>query len=282
MADDRSFADESTTRAPLKVLIVDGQNNHEWKITTPIMKKYYEQCDRFVVDVATSPPEKHDMTGFRPQFHNYDVVVSNYNGDHWPKETEQEFQAFVYNGGGFVVVHAADNAFNGWPEYNEMIGLGGWGGRDERSGPYVYFRDGQIIRDDSKGSGGNHGHQHEFLVEHRDTEHPITRGLPPTWLHAKDELYEKMRGPAKNMHILATAFADPKQNGSGRHEPMLMTIEYGRGRVFHTTLGHADYSMRCVGFMTTLLRGTEWAATGEVTLAVPKDFPTASASSSRE
>ena len=58
-----------------------------------------------------------------------------------------------------------------------------------------------------------------------------------------------------------------------------MVIKYGEGRVFHTTLGHADYSMNCVGFVTTLLRGTEWAATGEVTIAVPEDFPSAEASS---
>jgi type 1 glutamine amidotransferase len=54
-----------------------------------------------------------------------------------------------------------------------------------------------------------------------------------------------------------------------------MTVRYGNGRVFHTVLGHADYSMRCVGFITTLLRGTEWAATGKVTIGVPDDFPTA-------
>ena len=267
---------------PLKVLIVDGQNNHPWKITTPIMKKFFEESERFAVDVATSPPEKHDMSGFRPKFSQYDVVVSNYNGAPWPRETEIEFQAFVHGGGGFVTVHAADNSFPDWPEYNEMIGLGGWGGRNKKSGPYVYFRDGELVRDKSKGKGGGHGKQHEFLINHIDTEHPITRGLPPVWLHTKDELYEKLRGPAKNMHVLATAYANPKQNGSGRDEPMLMTIQYGKGRVFHTTLGHADYSMHCVGFRTTLLRGTEWAATGEVTQPVPKDFPTAEATSSRE
>ena len=83
------------------------------------------------------------------------------------------------------------------------------------------------------------------------------------------------------MSILATAYADPAQNGSGRDEPMLMTISYGQGRGFHTAMGHADYSMKCVGFMTTLLRGTEWAATGEVSIPVPKDFPTATASTTR-
>ena len=265
-------AKDREASVPLRALIVDGQNNHKWRVTTPIMQEYFEQSDRFTVDVDTSPPEKHDMSSFRPKFSDYDVVVSNYNGDAWPRETQLEFQAFVYRGGGFVTVHAANNSFADWPEYNEMIGLGGWRGRNQDSGPYLYFQDEKLVIDRSDGRGGNHGPEHEFLVKSRSANHPIMRGLPDEWLHTKDELYEQLRGPAQNVEILATAFAAPEQNGSGRDEPMLMTIQYGQGRIFHTTLGHADYSMRCVGFITTLLRGTEWAATGEVTLDVPDDF----------
>jgi hypothetical protein len=187
------------------------------------------------------------------------------------------------NGGGLVVVHAADNSFPEWLEFNRMIGLGGWGGRDERSGPYVYYnQQGDVVRDTSKGGGGGHGPQHEFAVVTRNEVHPITKGLPAEFLHAKDELYERLRGPAENMTILATAYADPQKQGSGRHEPIMMSIEYGAGRVFHTTLGHADYSCACVGFITFFLRGTEWAASGNVTIELPKDYPTADRSSSRE
>lgn len=259
----------------LQVLIIDGQNNHQWKVTTPILKEFLEESGLFSVEVATTPPAKHDMSMFRPDFGKYDVVVSNYNGEPWPEGTQQEFQAFVHAGGGFVTVHAADNAFPNWPEYNEIIGLGGWNNRSEKSGPYLYFKEDRLIRDESKGRGGHHGKQHKFVVDLRDAEHPITKGLPSSWLHTQDELYEQLRGPAKNISVLATAYADPKQGGSGRDEPMLMTIQYGQGRVFHTTLGHADYSMRCVGFKTTLLRGTEWAATGKVTQDIPDNFPTA-------
>ena len=268
--------------APLKVLIVDGQNNHDWQATTPILKAYFEESDRFTVEVATSPPAKHDMSGFLPDFKAYDVVVSNYNGEPWSQEAQLAFQTYVFGGGGFVSVHAANNAFPDWEEYNQMIGLAGWRGRDQRWGPYVYYRDEARVRDDTAGRGGSHGAQHEFQVTTRQPDHPIVRGLPSNWLHTKDELYDRLRGPAKNMQVLATAYADPEQRGSGRHEPMLMTIEYGSGRVFHTTLGHADYSMRCVGFMTTLLRGAEWVATGKVTVKVPEDFPTAEASRSRD
>lgn len=265
----------------IKVLIIDGQNNHEWQKTTPLLDQMLQRSGLFVADVTSTPPAGKAMEAFRPKFADYDVVMSNYNGDRWPKETEEDFVEYLKNGGGLVSVHAANNAFAEWPEYNEAIGLGGWFGRSEKSGPYVYFKDEKLVRDDSPGRCGGHGKQHEFVIQARDEEHPIMRGLPARWLHAQDELYDTLRGPAKNMTVLATAFSDPATGGTGRDEPMLMVLNYGDGRVFHTTLGHADYSMDCVGFITTLLRGTEWAATGEVTIEVPKDFPTAEKSSQR-
>jgi len=265
-----------------KVLIVDGQNNHNWQGTTPVMKKYLEQSKQFAVDVATSPAKGQDMAGFKPEFAKYDVVLLNYNGDLWSQETRQALVDYVHGGGGLAVIHAANNSFGDWPEYNRMIGLGGWGGRNEKSGPYVRFRDGKIVRDESAGPGGHHGKQHPFRIIVRNTDHPITRGMPTTWLHAQDELYDKLRGPAEAIDVLATAYADPATGGSGEHEPMIFTVTYGKGRVFHTPMGHSPETMHCVGFITTLLRGCEWAATGDVKSGeVPKDFPKADAVSIR-
>lgn len=267
----------------MKALIVDGQNNHgNWPQTTQMMKKYLEETGLFSVDVATTAPKGVDES-YKPEFKKYDVVLSNYNGAAWPKETQAAFINYVKSGGGFVVVHAADNAFGNWKEYNEMIGLGGWGGRNEKSGPYVYYNDeGKIVRDSSKGRGGNHGPQHPFAIVVRDTEHPITKGMPKTWLHEKDELYDLLRGPANNMTVLATAYASKEKRGTGRHEPMLITITYGEGRIFHTPMGHGNYSQECVGFIASIQRGAEWAATGKVTQEVPKDFPTIDKVSKRE
>jgi type 1 glutamine amidotransferase len=263
---------EAIAAEPLRALIVDGQNNHAcWPKTTRMMKHYLEDTGLFTVDVATHAPKGEDPA-FQPAFAEYAVVVSNFGhgAAEWPAATKSAFEEFVRGGGGFVVVHAADNAFPNWPAYNSMIGLGGWGGRNETHGPYVYVDEGgRLVRDTRAGPGGSHGPQSEFPVVIRDDEHPIVRGMPASWMHAKDELYDSLRGPAENLAVLATAWS-PKTK---RHEPMLMTITYGQGRVFHTPLGHETYSQECVGFITSFQRGCEWAATGKVTQVTPADFP---------
>jgi uncharacterized protein len=268
-----SYAAMASAGEKLKTLIVDGQNNHDWKSCTPILKQVLEGSGRFAVEVSTAPDKKDPPAkweSWRPVFKGHDVVVLNYNGQDWPEPVRKEFVDYMRDGGGLVVVHAADNSFPGWVEFNEMIGLGGWGGRNEKSGPMIRWRDGKIVEDKSPGAGGTHGKQHEFVVETRVPDHPITKGLPLRWKHATDELYSKLRGPAKNLTVLATAYAAPDMNGTGENEPILMVLSFGKGRVFHTVLGHGPLAMSGVGFKETLKRGAEWAATGEVTFAPVK------------
>lgn len=295
------FAFTTVSEAKLKALIVDGQNNHAvWPKSTIMMKQYLEETGLFEVEVdrtrfiwksdrekaflALAGDFENEETknpisdpDFKPDFQKYDVVISNFG---WkaadlPKETEQALEDYMRNGGGFVSVHAADNAWPMWIEFNKMIGVGGWGGRNEKSGPMVYFNDaGEEVRDASPGSAGTHGPQHEFPIVVRAADHPVMKGLPSVWLTSKDECYGNLRGPALNMTVLATGEDQGVEKRKGKHQPMLMAIDYGKGRCFHTTLGHDTAAFEGVGFMTTFLRGCEWAASGNVTQSVPSDFPT--------
>lgn len=296
----------------ISVLIIDGQNNHAWQQTTPHMKKWLEACGRFIVDVATAPakprppakPKADDaeskarfedemakfkkaeseykaaMAQFRPAFEKYQAVLSNYNGDHWPEETRKALEEYVAKEkGGLVIVHAANNSFAGWHEYDLMIGMG-WRGAGYGDRLTIDDKGAKKLVAKGQGPGAGHGRQHEFAVTIRDRSHPIVEGMPPEWLHAQDELYHGMRGPIRNVHLIATSFCDKKTGGTGEHEPMIWTVQYGKGRVFHTPMGHDLKGMRCVGFIATLQRGTEWAATGKVTIPLPENFPTATKTSS--
>ena len=293
----------------IKVLIVDGQNNHEvWPKSTIMMKQYLEETGLFVVDIdrtvftwkgerekaflpLAGVGETQDLKdpkadpNFSPKFKKYDVVVSNFGWQaaDWPESTQKALENYMKAGGGFVSVHAADNSFPNWLEYNKMIGLGGWGDRNEKNGPYVYYtNEGELVRDNTPGNAGSHGPQHLIPITVRIPDHPITKGMPAVWMTAKDECYAKLRGPGENMIILATGKDMSGKAPTDRHEPMLMVLTYGKGRIFHTTLGHDDYSCESVGFIVSFLRGVEWAATGKVTISIPDDFPTAEESKSRE
>jgi hypothetical protein len=272
--------------AKIRVILIDGQNNHDWRATSPLLKKELEDSGRFTVDVSSNlktgdkPGKIADTVPFPPDLSKYDVLLSNYNGAPWPEKFQKELEEALDAGKiNLVIVHAANNAFNGWSEYNKMIGMG-W--RDNKFGDRLTVdADGKEVRvAKGQGPGAGHGAKHAFKVTVRDAEHPITKGMPAEWMHCADELYHGMRGPVQNVHLLATAFDDKAKGGTGEHEPMIWTVSYGKGRVFHTPMGHDLDGMRCLGFVATLQRGTEWAATGKVTLPLPAGFPSAEKTSS--
>lgn len=279
---------------PIKALIVDGQSSiyhQDWAERTAAMKAMLEDTGRFTVDVATSPGIGEDNSSFLPAFSDYAVVVVNYEGDYWSEAMQMAFDDYVVEGGGFVSVHATDNAFPDWPEFNEMIGVGGWGRRTEENGSvirnrgeadgaYLRLREGEWVRDTGyTGRAGSHGSRHRFKIEAQAPDHPVMQGLPAAWTHdVEDELYDQMRGPAEDVTVLAAAYSDPATysdptRGPSEYEPLLMAIEYGEGRVFHTTLGHNVDTLKAISFIVTFQRGAEWAATGDVTQEVPADFP---------
>jgi len=220
----------------IQVLILSGQNNHDWRATTPVLKDILERTGRFEVRVNEEPSGCGAET-----FAHYDVLVTNYNGPRWGGRTEQAVLNFVRGGKGLVVVHAANNAFPDWKEYDRLIG-GAW----------------------------REGARHQFKVAIRDREHPITKGMPD-FLHGPDELYHRL-AMQPNIHLLATAFSANETGGTGREEPIVWTVTHGKGRVFHNVLGHDVEAMQGKGFATLMQRGAEWAATGKVTLPVPGEL----------
>lgn len=236
---------------PVRVLILSGLNNHDWRATTPVLKTMFENCDRFSpVDVTEKPAE---LTA--ELLAKYDVLVSNWTpfpdtARLWPPETERVFLDFVNNGGGFVVVHAASCTFPTWPEFQRLIALT-W-----------------------QADHTSHTQYHTFKVSMRPGEHPITRGMPD--FYTTDELYQNMvQVIPQELRVLCTAFAAPDKNGTGRDEPMLVWTEMGKGRGVNLVLGHDVPAMENLGFRTLLLRATEWAATGDVTIPIPDGWPSA-------
>ena len=277
--------------ARIRVLIIDGQNNHDWVPTTAWLKTFLVASGRCAVEVSTTPPKEVTATdqawaAWRPKFSDYDVVLSNFNGGHqangtrWPAEVEAAFENYVRGGGGFVSFHAANNAFLGWPAYNDMVGLL-W--RDKHFGPSLIIDENEKVVVVPTGAGRNAGHppRYTFQMTTLTTEHPITRGLPKKWMHPSEQLTHGQHGPDAAVRSGAFTFLTCAwSKDTKEREPMDWVRDYGRGRVYVTMLGHTwkneeNPNLRCAGFQTLLLRGVEWAATGRVTTAVPPDFPTA-------
>ncbi len=239
--------------AQVRLLIFSGANNHSWKTTTPVLQGIYEASGRFSVTVTEDVPH------FNPaDFAKYDAIVCNYTsypnvtGQRWPAATEKALLDYIAAGHGFVLFHAASTAWMDWPEFGDLIGLR-W--QKDAAGKNI----------------SGHGSQHSFLVTIADKEHPVTKGMED-FQHVKDELFHRQL-LYKTGHVLATTFSDRTFRGSGTNEPMVVVTELGKGRAFHCAMGHDPKPMACVGFRTLMLRGTEWAATGKVTIPIPADWP---------
>jgi type 1 glutamine amidotransferase len=266
----------------LRVLVVDGINNHDWKTATEGIRKILTHTGMFTVDVSTTPPRSAapaDWIFWKPEFSNYDVVINNFNGGdgedgiQWPARVEASLESYIRGGGGLVVFHAANNAFLPWHAYNEMIGLG-W--RKKTFGRGIKISDDDKVVFIPKGTGLDPGHppRLDFQIHVRRTDHPITRDMPPVWMHPSEQLTHGQHGPAEGLTILTYAHSPI----SRANEPMDWVRRYGKGRVYTTMLGHAwvgepSPNLDCVGLQTLFSRGVEWAATGRVTIAVPLDFP---------
>jgi type 1 glutamine amidotransferase len=245
--------------APVRVLILSGRNNHDWRTTTPQLKKLLEDTGRFEVRVEEEPAGMTAAT-----LANYDALVVDYQGPRWGDATEKAVVDSVRSGKGLVLVHGTLYAFSGF----DILGP-----RHQKTG-----RTEPVWKDFSEMAGGTwagappkdfHAPRHLFDVQFTAREHPIARGMGEKFA-VTDELYHGLR-MAPGATVIAAAYDDPRNGGSGRNEPVLWTQSYGQGRVFATVIGHEVPAMQEPGFAITFVRGVEWAATGEVTL--PAQLP---------
>jgi type 1 glutamine amidotransferase len=250
----------------INALILSGYNNHDWRTSTPLLKKFLLDSGRFTVRVTEEPSGLNKAVLAR-----YDVLILDYVGPRWGAQAEEAVTAFVEEGKGLVVIHGANYSFAGmevlgdghkptglkespWPQFLQMVG-GYWTSSEPKTG---------------------HGKRHSFEVSFSDPEHPIAKGLAPKFI-GTDELYHQPRMQPQ-AHVIARAFSKKETNGTGKEEPILWTVPYGKGRVFYTALGHDAVAMNEIGFIGTFLRGAEWVATGSCSIpfpqklyAVPKD-----------
>lgn len=264
------------------VLLLSGQNNHDWMETNVFIQDIISKPGLFETTISLTPPKEADQEAWdewNPEFSEHDVILLDYNGQMWPDQVKSNFETFIAEGGTALVMHASNNPFPGWKAYEQMVGLL-W--RDADTGYRAFMNaEGDLLKHPpGKDLGAGHGSKHDWHIQTRDSEHPIMKDIPETWLHPFDELYHGQRGPAENMNVLATAYSDPETGGSGQHELMIWWIPYGEGKVLTFLPGHHwpeqedNRAFRCVGFRTLLNRSLEWLATDTVTIPVPDNFPT--------
>jgi len=240
------LATTDATETKLRVLLLSGSNNHNWRETTPVIKTVLEQTGRFAVDVTE------DVPNLKPDaFAPYAVILSNYNdfGKNppvaWSPETMRSFLDHLSKGHGFLALHAGSSVFYDWPEFQAYC-CGTW--KD----------------------GTNHGQIHLNEVSFGGEASPITAGLKSFWI--RDEFWQKILvAPGAKAH--ATVTPDPNFGGSGKAEPILFTTTINGGRGCGYFLGHDTVTMKNTAWRSLLQRCTEWTATGKVTIEPATDWP---------
>jgi len=159
------------------------------------------------------------------------------------ESVKQSILEYVRSGKGIVGIHAATAAFQNWPEYGEMMG-GYYGG-------HIY---------------------EEVAIKLDDPRHPVNACFDGKPWRIKDEIYIS-REPysRKNLRILLSLDLDQMTDPGKRPDKdyaVSWVRQYGEGRVFYTTLGHAMETYWNPLFLQHVLAGVQFATgdlPGEVT-----------------
>ncbi len=271
-----SFAQK---KEPIAILIVDGFNNHNWQQTTILTKGILEESGLFKIDVSTVPMDSVEREKWNPEFKKYAAIIQNTNNIFqyhlkWPRHAEVQLENYVQNGGGLYILHGANNSFPHWAAYDKMIGLG-W-----RPASFGYALEidanKNIVRiPPGEGQATGHGDRFDAVIQ-KFTNHAINNNYPQQWKTANMEVYNFVRGIAENVTVLSYTY---DSTATKRMWPVEWVVNYGKGRVYNSSMGHLwkgdvyPEAYRCIGFQTTMIRVTEWLATGKVNYPLPKNFP---------
>jgi hypothetical protein len=218
----------------IKVLLVTGDDVpvHPWLVTSSAIKEMLVSSGRFDVQICEDP----GVLDSAAILARYDLVFLDFYNAHLPTlspQGKQNLLDFVSGGKGFAVCHLSSASFKEWPEFRQLCG-----------------------RCWVMGTSG-HGPRGVFQARIAQKDNPITQGLED--FQADDELYGKLQGDAP-INVLVEADSD----WSHKTEPLVFTLEYGKGRVFHETFGHDGRALGNPTVQKLIQRGCQWAATGQV------------------
>ncbi|MHC4743858.1 MAG: ThuA domain-containing protein [Planctomycetota bacterium] len=227
-------ADAARGPAKIKVLLITGDDvsAHNWREISETTREILVKSKKFDVKVCEDPLILESETALKA----YDVIaflIYTRTMPMPPEQVQKNLISFVKGGKGFYVQHLASSSFAKWEEFGKLCGR------------YWVMRK------------SGHGPRAVFKAEITEKEHPITAGLGD--FEVDDELYAKLQGSGE-VNILVTADSD----WSKKTEPLVMTQNYGKGRVVYNAFGHDRKALTTPNVAKLIVRGVEWAATGKV------------------
>lgn len=240
----------SCNSSKIKTLIITGQSSHNWPASSDAAKQILDETGMFSTKVLVTPPAGEDMAGFKPKFSGYKLVVIDFEGDKWSDKTIASFRDYINEGGGVLILNSK----------NDLIAN---------------------YADSAKNTD-----RINFEIRFLAADHAVTMDLPVRWMHPDDILVRDIVPATDDVKVIATASADGQAGRGIKPVPVLLSRNFGKGRIFAVMMGNPDgeknLALHCTGFIVILQRAAEWAATGSVTQMVPSDFPTAAGAVDRD